>query len=132
MAAPLMMYALSNAASLSFSVSRCIFLCLLFCLTHAHRSNDLRAVRPEYKEILLNREVIAVDQDKLGRQGGRVKKDRNFEWWLRPLSDNAYALAIWLRAIDQGWPQQVCSSASVLRCVRSCVAILSDCVVRYR
>lgn len=72
-----------------------------------HRSNDLRAIRPEYKDILLNREVIAVDQDKLGRQGGRVKKDRNFEWWMRPLADNSYALAIWLRAIDQGWPQQV-------------------------
>jgi len=32
-------------------------------------SNDLRAIKPELKSILLNREVIAVNQDKLGKQG---------------------------------------------------------------
>jgi len=35
-------------------------------------SHDLRNVRPEFREILLNREIIAVNQDKRGIQGRRV------------------------------------------------------------
>ncbi len=31
-------------------------------------SADLRAIRPEFKEILLNREAIKIDQDPLGVQ----------------------------------------------------------------
>jgi alpha-galactosidase len=30
---------------------------------------------PEIKEILTNAEVIAVNQDKLGREGRRIRKD---------------------------------------------------------
>jgi alpha-galactosidase len=37
--------------------------------------NDLRNMSPETREILTNKEVIAVDQDPLGRQGERVRKD---------------------------------------------------------
>ena len=47
--------------------------------------NDLRDMKPEIAEILLNQEVIAVDQDKLGRQGRRVRKDGDLEVWARPL-----------------------------------------------
>jgi alpha-galactosidase len=36
--------------------------------------NDLRNMRPEIHDILTNKEVIAVDQDALGRQGERVAK----------------------------------------------------------
>ena len=32
--------------------------------------NDLRNMRPEIHDILTNKEVIAVDQDAMGRQGG--------------------------------------------------------------
>ena len=32
-------------------------------------STDLRTIRPESKDILLNKRVIAVNQDKLGIQG---------------------------------------------------------------
>lgn len=32
-------------------------------------SNDLRYIAPAYKEILLNKKVIAVDQDPLGKMG---------------------------------------------------------------
>lgn len=35
-------------------------------------SNDLRTIRPEFKEILLNKEVIAINQDPLGIQGRMV------------------------------------------------------------
>jgi hypothetical protein len=37
-------------------------------------SNDLRSIKPEMKEILQNKEVIAVNQDKLGIFGKRVHK----------------------------------------------------------
>ena len=47
--------------------------------------NDLRDMKPEIQEILTNKEVIAVDQDKLGRQGRRVRKNGDLEVWARPL-----------------------------------------------
>ena len=37
--------------------------------------NDLRNMRPEIHDILTNKEVIAVDQDPLGREGERVAKN---------------------------------------------------------
>ena len=37
-------------------------------------SVDLRTIKPDYKAILQNREVIAVDQDPLGIQGKRIFK----------------------------------------------------------
>lgn len=35
-------------------------------------SNDLRNLRPEFKEILMNRDIIEVDQDALGIQGRQI------------------------------------------------------------
>jgi alpha-galactosidase len=49
--------------------------------------NDVRAMTPEIREILTNREVIAIDQDKLGAQGFRVRKDGDLEVWKKPLSE---------------------------------------------
>jgi len=37
--------------------------------------NDLRSMTPEIKTILTNKEIIAVNQDALGMQGRRVRKD---------------------------------------------------------
>lgn len=37
-------------------------------------SHDLRSVRPEFRDILLNYEAIQIDQDPLGIQGRRVYK----------------------------------------------------------
>lgn len=37
-------------------------------------SVDLRTIRPEYKAILQNKKIIAVDQDALGIQGRRIYK----------------------------------------------------------
>lgn len=39
-------------------------------------SNDLRELKPELRNILLNRDVIAVDQDALGIMGKLVHKVR--------------------------------------------------------
>lgn len=35
-------------------------------------SNDLRNIAPEFRQILLNRDAIAVDQDPMGRMGRLV------------------------------------------------------------
>lgn len=42
-------------------------------------SNDLKNIRPEFREILINRKVIAVNQDKLGIQGKRLKVNGQIE-----------------------------------------------------
>ena len=56
--------------------------------------NDLRNMAPETREILTNAEVIAVDQDALGKQGTRLSKPGNVEIWMRPLAGDARAVAI--------------------------------------
>jgi len=47
--------------------------------------------------LLTNDEVIAVDQDPLGRPAGRVARDRNLEVWARPLADGALAVGLFNR-----------------------------------
>jgi alpha-galactosidase len=56
--------------------------------------NDLNNMKPEIKEILTNREVIAIDQDRLGREGRRVRKEGDLEIWMRPLADGSRAVIL--------------------------------------
>jgi alpha-galactosidase len=56
--------------------------------------NDLRDMRPEIHEILTNKEVIAVDQDPLGREGGRVWKNGDAEVWAKQLKDGSRAAVL--------------------------------------
>lgn len=42
-------------------------------------SNDLRRITPEIKDMMLNKDIIAVDQDRLGIQGRRIKTVRDVE-----------------------------------------------------
>src|SRR6202050_2686449 len=53
--------------------------------------NDLKNMPVEIKEILTNKEVIAVDQDALGMQGRRVAKVGDLEVWARQLKDGSGA-----------------------------------------
>jgi len=62
--------------------------------------NDLRSMSPAILSILTNREVIAVDQDKDGKQGKPVWKSGDQEIWVRPLSGGATAVAIFNRASE--------------------------------
>ena len=59
--------------------------------------NDLRDMKPEIHDILTNKEVIAVDQDLLGRQGRRVWKDGDLEVWSKPLVGGARAVILFNR-----------------------------------
>jgi alpha-galactosidase len=56
--------------------------------------NDLPNMKPEIKAILTNRDVIAIDQDSLGKQASRVYADGEVEVWTRPLSGGAMAVAV--------------------------------------
>jgi alpha-galactosidase len=59
--------------------------------------NDLSKMDDATKSILINKEVIAVDQDKLGIQGHRVGPP---QIWVRPLSDGSKAVAIFNYVTD--------------------------------
>lgn len=56
--------------------------------------NDLRSMNAETKEILTNREVLAVDQDRLGKAGRRIKKEGSTEVWARELEGGKWAVAL--------------------------------------
>jgi len=59
--------------------------------------NDLRTMSPATIALLENRGVIAIDQDALGRQARRIRKDGEAEIWSRPLADGSVALALFNR-----------------------------------
>jgi alpha-galactosidase len=59
--------------------------------------NDLRNMSATISEILTNREVIAVDQDKDGKQGKRIAKSGEQEVWLKTLSDGARVVGLFNR-----------------------------------
>jgi alpha-galactosidase len=48
----------------------------------------------ETKSILLNKEVIAVDQDSLGKAGDRVWQEGPLEVWAKPLAGGDVAVGI--------------------------------------
>ena len=56
--------------------------------------NDLPNMTPEVKDILTNRDVIAIDQDKLGHEATRAYSDGEADFWTRRLSGGAMAIAI--------------------------------------
>ena len=59
--------------------------------------NDLRTVSPAILAILMNRDVIAIDQDKLGKQAHRAWQSGEQEIWVRELADGDRAVAIFNR-----------------------------------
>jgi len=62
--------------------------------------NDLPNMKPEIKAILMNKDVIAIDQDKLGRQGSRGYVDGEVEVWKRHLAGGAMAIAVFNTAYN--------------------------------
>jgi alpha-galactosidase len=60
--------------------------------------NDVRNMTPSIREIVLNREVIAIDQDPAGRQGKRAWQSGMREVWTRELAGGDTALAVFNRA----------------------------------
>jgi alpha-galactosidase len=55
--------------------------------------NDIRNMTRAIKEILKNHEVVAVDQDALGKQATPVKSG-DMERWVKPLADGSVAVGV--------------------------------------
>ncbi len=79
--------------------------------------NDLRTMTPEIHDILTAPEVIAVNQDALGKQGARVWKDGDLEVWSKQMKDGSRAVILFNRSgaaadvtvncVDIGYPARV-------------------------
>lgn len=61
--------------------------------------NDVRTMSPATREILLNSEVIAVDQDAAGIPAKRLSKRGDLEVWSRPLSGGSFAVGLFNRGL---------------------------------
>jgi len=55
---------------------------------------DIRKIKPDALEILLNKEVIAVDQDPLGVQGKQVRDADGIHVIVKPMKDGSRAVAV--------------------------------------
>ncbi|KAK4490570.1 hypothetical protein RD792_001252 [Penstemon davidsonii] len=69
---------------------------------------DVRNVSKDTMEIIANKEVIAVNQDKLGIQAKKVRMEGDWEVWAGPLSHYRVALVLlnrgsWRSAITAHW-----------------------------
>ena len=60
---------------------------------------DLTKLDDFTKGLLTNDEVLAVDQDALGKQARRAKTDGDVEVWTKPLADGSTAVAVFNRGL---------------------------------
>ncbi|KAF8021788.1 hypothetical protein BT93_G2043 [Corymbia citriodora subsp. variegata] len=80
---------------------------------------DIRSMDNTTFEILSNREVIAVNQDGLGVQGKKMKKDGDLEVWAGPLTGYRVAVVLWNRGaspanITVSWTDIGLNSAAIV------------------
>lgn len=57
-------------------------------------TNDLRKVSEDDRRILLNPEIIAINQDVLGKAAERKEMNDNYQIFVRPLADGSHAVAL--------------------------------------
>lgn len=78
--------------------------------------NDFRKMSKETLAILTNKELIAVDQDKLGIQGFKYSAEDGLEVWVKPLSDGNWAVTFLNRSevakkISFDWKKHIIKDA---------------------
>jgi alpha-galactosidase len=68
----------------------------LWCMLAAPliAGNDLANMTPEIKSILMNKELIAVNQDTLGRQGVCYRDNGDYQIWIKPLANKDKAVCL--------------------------------------
>lgn len=59
--------------------------------------NDIRNMTDEVHAILTNKEIIAINQDELGKQGVKVRDDGDLEVWAKQLADGSRAVVLFNR-----------------------------------
>lgn len=60
--------------------------------------NDLRNMSPQALDILTNKEIIAINQDSLGIQGFKYKKEGTVEIWVKPMANDEWAFCFFNRS----------------------------------
>jgi alpha-galactosidase len=81
-------------AGLTFAESRAHFTFWCILAAPLMAGNDVRAAAPAIVAILTDREALAVNQDKLGKQGWRFRAEPSQEIWVRELAGGEWAVAI--------------------------------------
>jgi alpha-galactosidase len=68
----------------------------LWCMLAAPliAGNDIQNMSPETKSILLNKEIIALDQDVLGKQGTCWRDNGGYQIWMKMLSNDEKAVCL--------------------------------------
>lgn len=69
-------------------------------------SVDLRTMKPWFKEILQNKNLIGINQDKLGTWGKRILTINNIQIWSKPMSGDRTAF-VFLNPQPYGTPSNV-------------------------
>jgi alpha-galactosidase len=89
---------------MSFGEDRAHF--SLWCMLAAPlmAGNDLRKMSPQSQSILTNKEAIAINQDTMGVSAYRVSAVDSLEIWVKPMSNNNWAVCFLNRA---NHPQKV-------------------------
>jgi alpha-galactosidase len=85
----------------------------LWCLLSSPliAGNDFRIMSAETLAILANKELIAINQDKLGIQGFKVSDENGLSVWAKPLKNNSWAISFFNKSdgnitIDFDWKNQ--------------------------
>jgi alpha-galactosidase len=63
--------------------------------------NDLANMTPDIQSILKNREIIAVDQDSLGRQATCFRDNGDYQIWVKPLAKRERAVCLLNRSDEK-------------------------------
>ena len=94
----------------------------LWCILAAPlmAGNDIRHMSEPIKNILTNKEVIAVDQDSLGKQGRKVKDLGDLEVWAKELKDGSRAVVLFNRSkqpakISVNWQEMGLNKSATAR-----------------
>ena len=61
--------------------------------------NDLSAMTAETKALLMNKDAIAIDQDRLGKQAVRLYQHGDLSVWMKPLANGTVAVGLF----NNGW-----------------------------
>ena len=69
-------------------------------------SVDLRTIQPWAKDILQNKNLIAINQDRLGAMGGKFNCVNNIDMWSKALDKDMTAFAF-VNTNDQGMPTKL-------------------------
>ncbi len=63
--------------------------------------NDLRTMTDEVREILIAPEIVQINQDPVGKQGRRIRRDGDIDIWVRELGGGHRAVAVFNRGFDR-------------------------------